>query len=98
VAFVVTAKWTARDGEEGAVANAIRQLLGPTRAEPGNLVYQCHRDPDDPRVFFLYEMYVDRDAYLAHGASPHFHAYAVTEGIPRLDSRERAFYVTWDGE
>lgn len=96
MAFVVTAKWTAKDGEGDAVAAAIRRLTGPSRAEPGNLMYQCHRDPEDPTVFFLYEQYVDEDAYKAHGASPHFTEHAVGEGIPRLISRERAFYVTWE--
>jgi quinol monooxygenase YgiN len=98
MAYTVTAKWVARDGEEAAVADAIRQLIAPTRAEPGNLVYQCHRDPADPHVFFLYEQYVDEAAYEAHGHSVHFTQHALADGIPRLASRERAFYVTWEGE
>jgi len=95
--YVVTAKWTAKEGEEDAVAAAITKLIEPSRAEPGSLVYQCHRDPENPRVFFFYEQYDDEDAYKAHGASPHFAEHGLGDAIPRLESRERSFYVTWDG-
>jgi quinol monooxygenase YgiN len=95
--FVVTAKWTAKEGEEDAVAAAIRKLVEPSRAEPGNLFYQPHRDPGDPRVFFFYEQYVDSGAYEAHGGSEHFREYGLEDAIPRLESRERVFYQPLDG-
>ena len=44
----------------------------------------------------LDESYVDEDAYCAHAASDHFERYAVQDGIPRLESRERQMLVTWD--
>jgi quinol monooxygenase YgiN len=96
MAYVLTAKWTAREDEVPAVEAALRRLIAATRAEPGNLVYQCHRDPSDPRVFLLYEMYEDEDAFKAHASSAHFDEFAVRDGIPRLESRERHFYVTWE--
>ncbi len=95
--YVVVAKWTAKAGEEDAVAAELAQLIAPTRAEPGNLAYQVHRDPEDPRVFLLYERYVDEAAYKAHGASPHFQHHAVERSFDRLADRERGFYVTWEG-
>lgn len=98
MAYVVTAYWHAKAGEEQAVATALAQLIEPSRAEPGNLEYQIHRDPLDPCLFFLYEKYVDEEAYLAHGQSDHFQQYGVREGIPHLERRERAFYVTWEGD
>jgi quinol monooxygenase YgiN len=96
MAYVLTAKWTAREDEVPAVEAALRRLIAATRTEPGNLVYQCHRDPSDPRVFLLYEMYEDEAAFQAHASSPHFDEYAVHDAIPRLESRERHFYVTWE--
>jgi len=98
MAYVVTAKWTAKEGEEEAVAAAVSKLIEPSRAEPASVFYQCHRDPENPRVFFFYEQYTDEEGYKAHGASEHFERYAFGDAIPRLESRERAFYVTWDGD
>ncbi|MCY4085840.1 MAG: putative quinol monooxygenase [Actinomycetia bacterium] len=94
--YVVTAKWTARPGEEEAVAAAIAKLVGPARKEPGNVVYQPHRDPEDPRVFFFYEEFAGADAYQAHLDSAHMQEYGFGEAIPRLESRERAFFETWE--
>jgi quinol monooxygenase YgiN len=95
MAFVVLAKWIAAPGEEEAVAAAIDALIEPSRAEPGNLMYQPHRDPSDSRVFLLYEQYVDEAAYQAHGASEHFAQHGHGNAIPRLAARERSFYETW---
>jgi quinol monooxygenase YgiN len=95
MAYVVLARWVAKPGEEAAVAAAIDALIEPSRAEPGNLMYHAHRDPSDPRVFLLYEQYVDQDGYRAHGESEHFTRHGRGDALPRLESRERSFYVTW---
>ncbi len=60
MAYVVCAKWTAKEGEAENVEAAIRQLAGPSKAEPGILQYQPHRDPENPNVFFFYEQYARR--------------------------------------
>ena len=96
MAYVVVAKWTAREGEEERVRAGIEKLVEPSRAEPGCLLYQPSYDPDDPRVFLLYELYEDEDAYKAHGESAHFQQYGFGECIPLLESRERWFYRTLD--
>jgi (4S)-4-hydroxy-5-phosphonooxypentane-2,3-dione isomerase len=93
VAYVVIARWTARDGEEDAVAAALGNLTRPSRAEPGNLTYVVHRDPADARLFVIYESYVDEAAYAAHTESEHFRVHGKEDGIPRLTSREREFLV-----
>ncbi|MGZ4293497.1 MAG: putative quinol monooxygenase [Solirubrobacteraceae bacterium] len=95
MAYVVLARWVAKPGEEEAVAAAIEALTEPSRAEPGNLLYQPHRDPADPRVFLLYEQYIDEDAYRAHGESEHFKRHGHGDALPRLQERERWFYETW---
>jgi quinol monooxygenase YgiN len=94
VAYVVTAKWTAKQGEEEHVLASIRKLIEPSRAEPGCRFYQPNRDLENPRVFFFYEIYDDQDAYQAHGDSAHFQEHAFGEAIPLLESRERLFYET----
>jgi quinol monooxygenase YgiN len=97
MAYVVLARWQAKAGKEDVVADALARLIEPSRAEPGTLLYQVHRDPEDARLFLLYEQYVDEAAYAAHAASEHFQTYGLGQGIPNLESRERAFYVTWEG-
>ena len=96
MAYVVSAKWTAKEGEAENVEAAIRQLAGPSKAEPGILQYQPHRDPENPNVFFFYEQYADADAYQAHVDSEHFKQWGFGDAIPRLEARERAFYETWE--
>ena len=93
MAYVVIARWTAKDGEEDAVAAALTQLIEPSRAEPGNLTYVVHRDPEDARRFVIYESYVDADGYAHHADSDHFRRLGIEDGIPRLASREREFLV-----
>jgi quinol monooxygenase YgiN len=94
LAYVVAATWTATDGEQETVLDAIKKLTPFSRDEPGNRYYQATRDPEDPRVFFLFEIYDDEDAYKAHGASEHFATYGFRQAIPVLASRERKFYET----
>ena len=95
MAYVVLARWVAKPGEEEAVAAAIDALIEPSRAEPGNLMYEAHRDPSDPRIFLIYERYVDEDGFTAHAESVHFQRLGYGDAIPRLEARERSFYETW---
>jgi quinol monooxygenase YgiN len=92
--YVVCATWTAKDGEEDAVLAAVQELKLASPQEPGMVLYQAHRDPQDPRVFFFYEQYVDEAAYAAHVDSEHFKRWGFGEAIPRLMERKREFYVT----
>jgi quinol monooxygenase YgiN len=96
LAYVVSAKVTAKEGQEEKVAEAIRKLAPPTRQEPGVIFYQPHRDPENPNVFYFYEQYVDAAAFQAHSNSEHFQRHWVVEAIPLLESREREFYETMD--
>jgi quinol monooxygenase YgiN len=92
--YVVTATWTAEPGKEDVVLDAIRKLTPASRQEPGNQCYQAYRDPQNPLVFHLFEIYDDEAAYTAHGASDHFQRYGHGQAIPVLAKRERAFYET----
>src|SRR5579859_6352596 len=70
--FVIIAQYRAQGGADGTVEAALRRMVAPTRAEPGNLDYQVFRDPRDPSLFVLFERYADSDAFEAHRAAPHF--------------------------
>ncbi len=93
---VLTARWVAREGEEARVRAYLEQLAGPSREEPGCLLYQPCQARDDPRSFLVFEMYADDDAVAAHGSSEHFRRLALEGAIPLLESRERVFYETVD--
>jgi quinol monooxygenase YgiN len=94
VAFVLVATWTAKAGEEERVRDCLERLAGPSREEPGCRFYQPCRDPENPRVFLIFEIYDDAAAFDAHGASEHFQRIAVGEAFALLESRERTFYET----
>ena len=87
--FVVIAQYRARAGEEGRVEEALRKMVEPTRAEPGNLDYQVFRDPSDPVVFVLFERYADEAAFDAHRASSHFTTWLSGQVLPSLAERTR---------
>lgn len=96
MAFVLVARMTARDGEQDRAAELIRELAQASAAEPGNVYYLAHRDPDDPKVFLMYEQYRDKAAFEEHGQTDHFKTLGAGELFGLMESRERAFYETLD--
>ncbi|MBX3195674.1 MAG: antibiotic biosynthesis monooxygenase [Microbacteriaceae bacterium] len=96
MAFVCSATWTAQPGEEDTVRDALAKLSPASREEPGNLYYQAYYDPAEPRVFRIFEVYTDEDAFTTHGTYPHFEEWALGQAIPVLETRQRDFYETYD--
>lgn len=94
MAYVCSATWIAEPGQEETVRSALEQLSPASRAEPGNLYYQVYQSADEPRVFRIFEVYVDADAFAAHGATAHFEQWALGRAIPVLETRQRDFYET----
>lgn len=90
--YVVTSRWVAKPGREEAVIEAVEKLLEPTRAEPDCLVYEAHRDLEEPNVFFFYERFTSKAAFEAHLASPHIRDPALREVIADLEGRRRSVY------
>ena len=90
--YVVSVTWTAKDGEEDAVAAALERMREPTLAEDGVEMWIPHRDPSDPKVFYIYEQYADEAAYTAHTETEHFQRDGIGDAIPRLSERKRDFY------
>lgn len=75
---------------------AVQNICALSRAEPGCYFYQPSIDPNDPRAFFLFEIYDSEDAFIAHIESDHFRYWVLEEAVPRLAERERTFYTTID--
>lgn len=96
MAFVCSATWIAKTGEAETVRTALEHLSPASRSEPGNLYYQAYQSPDEPNTFRIFEVYVDEDAFKAHGTTPHFERWALGSAIPALETRQRDFYETLD--
>ncbi|MDO4918048.1 putative quinol monooxygenase [Kocuria sp.] len=96
MAFVCSATWTAKPGEEETVRDALAQLSPAAREEPGNLYYQAYQSPEEPRVFRIFEVYADKDAFKAHVNSEHFTRWGVGQAIPALENNEHETYQTLD--
>jgi quinol monooxygenase YgiN len=94
MAYVLVARMTTRDGEQDRAEELVRRLGEASRREPGVIHYIPHRDPEDPRVFLIYEQYRDEAAFEDHGATQHFQELAVGELFPLMEKRERYVYET----
>lgn len=57
------AEFTAQEGAESEVEELIRELAARVRGVDGNLLFEVHRRTDEPRRYFVYEVYADRDAF-----------------------------------
>jgi quinol monooxygenase YgiN len=67
----IFARFHARPGDETSVAEAILEVLGPTRAEPGCLDGQAFRSIRDPRLFYIHSRWKDEGAFERHAELPH---------------------------
>ncbi len=61
----------AREGEESAVEEALREVAGPTREETGCLSFHTFRSMRDPRLFFIHSRWVDEAAFRKHADLSH---------------------------
>lgn len=61
----------ARPGSESAVAEALHDVLPPTRGEEGCLSVHAFRSVRDPRVFYVHSRWEDEAAFDRHAGLPH---------------------------
>ena len=67
----IFARFHARAGNEDAVAAAIRDVLAPSREEPGCLSIHAFRSVRDPRLFYVHSRWKDEAAFDTHAGLPH---------------------------
>jgi quinol monooxygenase YgiN len=84
----------AGDGSEERAAEIVAELAEETRKEPGCELYIPCRDPEDPRSFVIYEQYVNKAGWEAHGETEHFQRLGPGELFGLMESRERSFFET----
>ena len=98
MSFVLAVTWTAKPGNEAAVREILGRLGEASRLEPGVITYTTHADPDNPREFFIYEMYHDESGLAAHQETEHFQRLVLQEAIPLLEKRVRRQFVDFGTE
>jgi len=94
--FVVTVTFVIKpehvdDFAEAMVANARASL----KIEPACRQFDVCRDPNDPAVTFLYELYENEAAFQDHLAEPHFKSFDA-EVAPWIVSKEVKTWVLDD--
>jgi len=67
----IFARFHARPGNEGAVAQAIRDIVGPSSKEPGCLSIHAFRSVRDPQLFYIHSCWKDEAAFEHHAGLPH---------------------------
>ena len=73
LAVVVTIDAVPGKAEE--LIQALENNASHSREEPECLKWEWSRHIDEPDKFAIYEVYTDREAFLAHKASSHFAAW-----------------------
>jgi quinol monooxygenase YgiN len=71
VAQYVFVRLHAREGEESAVEQALREVLGPSREEQGCLSFHLYRSMRDRRLFYIHSRWSDEAAFQKHAELPH---------------------------
>jgi quinol monooxygenase YgiN len=61
----------AASGEEHAVEAALREVLEPSREEPGCLGFHLFRSMRDPQLFYIHSRWKDAEAFQKHAVLAH---------------------------
>jgi quinol monooxygenase YgiN len=67
----IFARFHARPGHAGAVAEALLDVVAPSRAEPGCLGIHAFRSIRDPELFYIHSSWKDEAAFESHAGLPH---------------------------
>ena len=65
------ARFHASPGNERAVADALLDVLAPSREEPGCLSIHAFRSIHDPRLFYIHSRWKHEAAFEVHAGLPH---------------------------
>lgn len=70
----------AKPGKEAELAQALKDLTAPSRAEAGNHVYVPNQSRENPGLFVVYEIWESDAALEDHMATPHFRSLQAQAG------------------
>jgi quinol monooxygenase YgiN len=97
--YGLTVRFTCKDqvsaeAYDRLVAETVEQIKAH---EPGTLIYAVHTVKDQPLQRIFYELYRDKDAFDAHGQTPHTRRY-LAERDQYLASTEVDLLTLTDGK
>jgi quinol monooxygenase YgiN len=69
--LVIFARFHARPGQEDVLVRALRDVVPPSRAEPGCLAISAYRSVRDPLLFWIHSRWIDEAAFDRHAELPH---------------------------
>ena len=67
----IFARLHASEGRQDAVAAALRDVVAPTRLEPGCRSIEAFGSTRDPRLFYIHSRWADEAAFDAHAERAH---------------------------
>jgi len=73
--IVCVAQFTAKEGKEEELLEALHALISPTRSEKGNIRYELNQAIDAPRTIIFIEKYASREAFDYHCERPYITAF-----------------------
>jgi len=71
MALFIFARFHVREGREADAASALREVVRPTRAEPGCLAIDAFAATRNPRLFYIHSRWVDEAAFEMHATLAH---------------------------
>jgi len=71
MALSVFIRFHAKPGQGRAVAEALRTVVPPSRAEPGCVFIEAYRSIQDADLFHIHSRWVDEAAFDVHGGLAH---------------------------
>jgi quinol monooxygenase YgiN len=81
--IVCVAQFTAKEGKEGELLEAMHALIPATRSEKGNIRYELNQAIDAPRTITFIEKFASQEAFDYHCNTPHFKEFFDTV-LPKL--------------
>ena len=95
--LIVIAQLKAVQGKGDELEKEFSNIIPKVREESGTLTYIVHRALDDAHKFFVYEKYLEKEAFNYHASTPYFKEFfTAVSGI--LDGRaDISFYreIEW---
>lgn len=65
------AEFTVKEGHEARVAEMMNELAAHVRQEPGNIMFLPYAREENPREYFVFEVYADDKAFRDHITAPY---------------------------